>query len=284
LKNFFSLCSKIRNDDKKNGSAVMIVLNAVNVTFGMGTIMEKQVLKKLNLNMKNGEFVTVIGSNGAGKSTLLNTIAGEVIPINGSLLIDDHNVTQLSSYERSCEVARVFQDPLAGTCADLTIAENLSIALKRGQRRTMRWAISRQSRSYFSKILKTLNLNLENRLDTSMSLLSGGQRQAVSLLMATLSPLKILLLDEHTSALDPKTADFIMDLTQKIIVEKKLTALMVTHSLHQALQFGTRTIMLHDGHIIYDVEGEERNQLTPQDLLKQFGKSVDDDRLLFQND
>lgn len=260
----------------------MIRLQNIHVTFAPDTVMEKKGLCGIDLDIREGEFVTVIGSNGAGKSTLLNSIAGEILPTSGAIYIDEDNVTKLPGYARAHFVARVFQDPLAGSCGDLTIAENLALAQRRGKTRYLSWALSRALKSDFKEVVKRLKLNLEDRLDTSMSLLSGGQRQAVSLLMATLSPLKILLLDEHTSALDPKTAAYVMDLTQEIINEKKLTALMVTHSLQQALRYGTRTIMLHEGKIIYDVQGEERARLTPQDLLKQFGTSVDDDRLLLQ--
>jgi putative ABC transport system ATP-binding protein len=260
----------------------MIRLQNIHVTFAPDTVMEKKGLCGIDLDIREGEFVTVIGSNGAGKSTLLNSIAGEILPTSGAIYIDEDNVTKLPGYARAHFVARVFQDPLAGSCGDLTIAENLALAQRRGKTRYLSRALSRALKSDFKEVVKRLKLNLEDRLDTSMSLLSGGQRQAVSLLMATLSPLKILLLDEHTSALDPKTAAYVMDLTQEIINEKKLTALMVTHSLQQALRYGTRTIMLHEGKIIYDVQGEERAILTPQDLLKQFGTSVDDDRLLLQ--
>lgn len=260
----------------------MITLNNIHVTFTPGTITEKKALQGVDLTIREGEFITVIGSNGAGKSTFLNAIAGEIIPSLGTIFIDDKDVTKLSSFDRADLVARVFQDPLAGTCADLTIAENMALALRRGKTRGLSPALNHATREHFKGILQQLNLGLEDRLDTLMSLLSGGQRQAVSLLMATLSPLKILLLDEHTAALDPKTASYVMELSQKIITEKQLTALMVTHSLHQALHFGTRTIMLHEGKIIYDVSGDERNKLTPQDLLNQFGRSMDDDRLLLQ--
>jgi len=260
----------------------MIRLKNIHVTFAPGTVMEKKSLQGIDLSISEGEFVTVIGSNGAGKSTLLNSIAGEVLPTLGSIEIDEDKVTKLPGYARAGSVARIFQDPLDGSCGDLTIAENLALAQRRGQRRGLSWALSRSLKQDFAETLKRLNLGLQDRLDTSMSLLSGGQRQAVSLLMATLSPLKILLLDEHTSALDPKTATSVMELTQTIIKEKKLTTLMVTHSLQQALRYGTRTIMLHEGKIIYDVRGEERSKLTPQDLLKQFGTSVDDDSLLLQ--
>lgn len=260
----------------------MIRLQDIHVTFAPDTVMEKKGLRGINLNIEEGEFVTVIGSNGAGKSTLLNSIAGEILPTAGSIYIDDDNMTKLPSYARANFVARVFQDPLAGSCGDLTIAENLALAQRRGKSRCLSWALSKPLKQEVKEVLKRLKLGLEDRLDTSMSLLSGGQRQAVSLLMATLSPLKILLLDEHTSALDPKTAAYVMDLTQTIINEKNLTALMVTHSLQQALHYGTRTIMLHEGKIIYDVKGEERSKLTSQDLLKQFGASVDNDSLLLQ--
>ena len=261
----------------------MITLNNIHVTFSPGEITEKKALQGVNLTILEGEFITVIGSNGAGKSTFLNSIAGEILPTQGSILIDDREVTKLPSYKRADLVARVFQDPLAGTCADLTIAENMALALRRGKTRGLSWALGKHTLDGFKEALRHLDLGLENRLDTLMSLLSGGQRQAISLLMATLSPLKILLLDEHTAALDPKTAGYVMDLSQKMIDEKKLTALMVTHSLHQALHYGTRTVMLHEGKIIYDISGQERSRLTAQDLLNQFGRSVDDDRLLLQN-
>lgn len=260
----------------------MITLSHLKVTFAPGTVMEKKALRGINLEISEGEFITVIGSNGAGKSTLLNAIAGEVIPSQGSIDIDEKNVTRLPAHARAGLVARVFQDPLAGTCGDLTIAENMALAHHRGQRRGLRKGITRTDRELYAETLKTLKLGLENRLDTSMSMLSGGQRQAVSLLMASLSPLKILLLDEHCSALDPKTAAFVMNLTQEIVTEKKLTTLMVTHSLQQALHSGTRTIMLHEGKVIYDVSGKARSKLTVPDLLKQFSTAMDDDRMLLE--
>ena len=258
----------------------MITLSNLKVVFAPGTVMEKKALRGINLKISEGEFITVIGSNGAGKSTLLNAIAGEVISTKGSIHIDEKDVTRMPAHARAGLVARVFQDPLAGTCGDLTIAENLSLAHRRGQRRSLRKGLSRADRDYYAETLKTLKLGLENRLDTTMSLLSGGQRQAVSLLMATLSPLKILLLDEHTSALDPKTANFVMELTQSMIVEKKLTALMVTHSLHQAIAFGNRMIMLHEGKVIDDIAKDQKNDLSVEQLLAKFGETVDDDRLL----
>ena len=261
----------------------MITLSNVKVTFGAGTVMEKKAIRGISLKIHEGEFITVIGSNGAGKSTLLNAIAGEFLPSSGHIKIDERDVSRSPAHARADVVARVFQDPLAGTCGDLTIAENMALADRRGQSRGLSLAQTKTRREEYRHLLSRLKLGIENRLDTSMSLLSGGQRQAVSLLMATLSPLKILLLDEHTAALDPKTAAFVMELTEAVVAEKGLTALMVTHSLHQALHTGTRTIMLHEGKLIFETTGDERKSLTVTDLLNQFGSSVDDDRLLLQH-
>jgi putative tryptophan/tyrosine transport system ATP-binding protein len=258
----------------------MIVLKSVSLTFAPQTIREKRALVDLSLQIKEGDFITVIGSNGAGKSTLLNTISGEYRPDSGTIFIDQEDVTTLPAQDRARVVARVFQDPLAGTCGDLTIAENLALADRRGAKRGLSRALNPQNKAAYQEILKALNLGLENRLDTAMSLLSGGQRQAISLVMATLSPLKILLLDEHTSALDPKTAAFVMELTQKVIQEKKLTVLMVTHSLHQALQYGNRTIMLHEGRVIYDISGKEREKLTIEEVMQLFSGTLDNDSML----
>ncbi|MBP9752969.1 MAG: ATP-binding cassette domain-containing protein [Proteobacteria bacterium] len=260
----------------------MIRLQDLKITFNKNTVIEKKAIQGITLNIEEGNFITVIGSNGAGKSTLLNAIAGDVLPSDGKIYIDDEDVSNKYAYMRSHAVARVFQDPLVGTCGDLTIAENMALALKRGSCRSFKRALLKPLREEFAHILSRLNLGLENRLDTSMNMLSGGQRQAVSLLMATLSPLKILLLDEHTSALDPKTADYVLNLTQDIVSEKKLTVLMVTHSLNHALQMGNRTIILHEGKLLFDVNGNERTSLTIEDLLSHFGSKVDDDRLLLQ--
>lgn len=260
----------------------MITLKNVRVTFGSGTVLEKKALRGINLSIEEGEFITVIGSNGAGKSTLLNAISGETLPSSGHIHIGNQDVTTWPASKRAKMVARVFQDPLAGTCGDLTIAENLSLAESRGLCRGIGRALNRSRRGHYREILSRLNLGLENRLDTLVGTLSGGQRQAVSLLMASQSPLQILLLDEHTSALDPKTAAFVMKLTEQVVAEKKLTALMVTHSLQQALQVGTRTVMLHEGKVIFDVSGKQRAALSVHDLLEQFGSSVDDDRLLLR--
>lgn len=260
----------------------MISLKNIHVTFGLNTVLEKEAVRGISLNIEEGDFITVIGSNGAGKSTLLNTIAGDILPIQGKIYIDQDDVTNKKSYDRAHVVARVFQDPLIGTCGDLSIAENMALAMSRGKQRFFKRALNKEMRTKIQTILKRLDLGLENRIDSSMSMLSGGQRQAVSLLMATLSPLKILLLDEHTSALDPKTAAYVLSLTNDIVAEKKLTVLMVTHSLNQALKIGNRTLILHEGKLLYDVKGQERSNLTIEDLLSHFGKNIDDDRLLLQ--
>lgn len=257
----------------------MIDLKNVHVTYNPDTVRAYKALKGLSLHVEEGEFVTVIGSNGAGKSTLLNILSGSCLPDKGHVVLDGRNVSGWSAERRASFVARVFQDPLAGTCADLTLAENLALALGRGASLSLKKAVTHELMNEFRSSLKALRL--ENRLDALVSSLSGGQRQSLSLIMATLSPLKILLLDEHTSALDPKTADFVMKLTNERIVEKKLTTVMVTHSLHQALQWGDRTIMLHEGRVICDMKGEERQNTSVSDLLNKFG--VDDDRLLLNH-
>lgn len=258
----------------------MITLSNINLTFAPSTIREKKALRNISLQINEGDFITVIGSNGAGKSTLLNTISGEYIPDSGQIQIDDEDVTRINAAGRSKDVARVFQDPLAGTCGDLTIMENMALAQRRGQSRGLSRALKKHALQFYQEALQKLELGLESRLETAMAMLSGGQRQAVSLLMATLSPLKILLLDEHTSALDPKTAAFVMDLTDKIIREQNLTALMVTHSLQQALKYGNRTIMLHEGQIVKDISGDDRLQMTPEDVLALFSDAADDKLLL----
>jgi putative ABC transport system ATP-binding protein len=262
----------------------MIRVEGLTVTFHRGTPMETKALRGLDLEIPTGQFVTVIGSNGAGKSTLLNAVAGEVVPQSGRILIDSADVTRWPAPRRSALVARVFQDPLAGTCESLTIEENLSLAAARGRRRGLRLAIDRRSREEFRSRLRSLGLGLENRLGDKVGLLSGGQRQAVSLLMATLCPSQVLLLDEHTAALDPKTADFVLNLTNRIVTEQRLTTLMVTHSMRQALDMGERTVMLHEGKVVLDVSGEARARLDVPDLLAEFsrlrGRELADDSLL----
>ncbi|NWN90763.1 ABC transporter ATP-binding protein [Marinobacter adhaerens] len=262
----------------------MISATDLRLTFGQGTPLENPALQGMSLTVNQGEFVTVIGSNGAGKSTFLNALAGEVMVDSGTIIVDNVNVTRLPTHRRAKRVARVFQDPLAGTCEGLSIEENLSLAIKRGQRRGLGSAVKKQYMEQFRDSLSSLNLGLENRLGDKMGLLSGGQRQAVSLLMASLTPSSILLLDEHTAALDPKTATFVLELTTKIIEEQKLTTLMVTHSMKQALEVGSRTVMLHQGQVVFDIHGKDREGLEVKDLLELFeqqrGLSVDDDSLL----
>jgi putative ABC transport system ATP-binding protein len=262
----------------------MIEVRDVHVTFGRGTPLENRALRGLDLTIPVGEFVTVIGSNGAGKSTLLNVLSGDAGAERGRIGIDGIDVTRWPAPKRAGLVARVFQDPMAGTCEALSIEENMALAYARGRSRGLKASIDAPRRAVFRDRLSVLGLGLENRLGDSMGLLSGGQRQAVSLLMATLTGMKILLLDEHTAALDPRTADFVLQLTRRIIEEQKLTALMVTHSMRHALDYGTRTVMLHEGKVAFDLAGDERRGLDVPDLLKLFGRvrgeQLDDDSLL----
>ena len=262
----------------------MIRVDDVSVVFNPGTALQNQVLDGLSIDIAEGQFVTVIGSNGAGKSTLLNLIAGEVAPSRGRVLIDEEDVTALSASARASRVARVFQDPRAGTCETLTVEENLALAVSRGQRRRLRPALDADRRERFQHALTRLGLGLEHRLGDQIGLLSGGQRQAASLLMASMEPMKLLLLDEHVAALDPRTAGFVLDLTQRIVTEQKLTALMVTHSMRHALALGDRTLMLHEGRVVLDVTGEERRRMTIDDLIARFrtqhGDAIDADSLL----
>ena len=262
----------------------MIRVHGIVVVFNRGTPMETRALGGLDLKISTGQFVTVIGSNGAGKSTLLNVLSGDATVAAGDVSIDDRDVTGWPPPKRAAFVARVFQDPMAGSCADLSIEENLALAAARGERRGLGNALNHRRREEFRARLRQLGLGLETRLADRMGLLSGGQRQAVSLLMATLRPMKILLLDEHTAALDPKTAEFVLDLTRRIVAEQKLTTLMVTHSMRQALDCGERTVMLHEGRIVFDVAGAERKGLDVPDLLalfaRQRGQQLADDSLL----
>jgi len=262
----------------------MLKLNNLHVTFSRGTALETCALRNLSLTINEGQFVTVIGTNGAGKSTLLNVVSGDLTIDSGSILINGKNVTNQAMHKRAKNVARVFQDPLAGTCEDLTIEENLSLAMRRGSSHNLKFAVNNNMRDIFREHLASLNLKLENRLNDRIGLLSGGQRQAVSLLMAALQPSQILLLDEHTAALDPRTADFVLDITKRIVTEKKLTSLMVTHSMRQALDVGDRILMLNHGQIVLDVSGDKRKNLTVQNLLDMFakvcGEQIEDDALL----
>lgn len=262
----------------------MLDIKNVHITFNHNTPIETKALRGASLSIVEGEFVSVIGSNGAGKSTLLNAVAGEVKVDRGQILVNKKDVTRLPVWGRAKDVARVFQDPMAGTCEDLTIEENLALAYSRGQKRGLRVAIKSEMRDFFKERLAVLGLGLERRLSDRIGLLSGGQRQAVSLLMATLQPSKILLLDEHTAALDPRIAGFILELTEKIVEEQRLTTMMVTHSMKQALEHGDRTVMLHQGKVVLDVSGEKRARMTVTDLLQMFervrGEEVEDDALL----
>lgn len=249
----------------------MIELTHISVTFGKNTPLEHHVFKDLHLKIESGDFVTVIGGNGAGKSTLMNVISGDIKVDNGKVLLDRKNVTHLLPHERAHLISRVFQDPLLGSYADLSIEENLSLAYSRGQRRSsLKLALNSKLRERFRSILADIGIGLEDRFQDRMGLLSGGQRQAVSLLMATLRPAKILLLDEHTAALDPKMERLILQLTQRLIDEHKLTALMITHCMNQALEFGTRTIVMHHGKIVRDLEGAARRELQPSELVPFF--------------
>lgn len=248
----------------------MLTVSNVYKTFNKGTINEKKALCGLDLHLNPGDFVTIIGGNGAGKSTLLNMIAG-VYPIdNGKIEIDGVNISRQPEHERAKYIGRVFQDPMRGTAAGMEIQENLALAYRRGMKRTLKWGISKQEKAMYAEKLKILNLGLEERMSSKVGLLSGGQRQALTLLMATLVKPKLLLLDEHTAALDPKTAKTVLELTEKMIADGNLTAMMVTHNMKDAIRLGNRLIMMHEGRIIYDVAGEEKKNLKVSDLLKKF--------------
>lgn len=261
----------------------MIRVSGLDVVFGRGTPLEKRALDGVDLTLGEGEFVSLIGSNGAGKSTLLGAIAGDVTAAAGRIEIAGRDVTRQSTPRRASVVARVFQDPLAGSCGQLSIEENLAIAAARGHRRGLGLAIGKRRAALRDRVA-ALGLGLENRLTDRMGLLSGGQRQALALVMATLSTSSVLLLDEHTAALDPGMAEFVIELTERFVSDFGLTTLMVTHSMRQALDTGARTVMLHEGKIVLDVSGETRSGMTVEDLVEMFrrtrGKSIDDDELL----
>ena len=250
--------------------AEMLKLDNIHKTFNPGTINEKIALNGVNLTLNEGDFVTVIGGNGAGKSTTLNAIAG-VWPIDsGKIYIGGDDVTKLSEHKRAKYLGRVFQDPMTGTATTMSIEENMAIAARRGEKRGLSWGITHQERDTYREMLKTLDLGLEDRLTSKVGLLSGGQRQAITLLMASIKKPKLLLLDEHTAALDPKTAAKVLEISDKIIAENHLTAMMVTHNMKDAIVHGNRLIMMHEGHIIYDVSGEEKKNLHVSDLLAKF--------------
>ena len=262
----------------------MLKLRKGKKVFNPNTINEKVALKEVDLEMKLGEFITVIGSNGAGKSTLLNVIAGNYQLTNGEIIIDDQNLTGVPDYDRAHLVSRVFQDPLQGTAASMTIAENLVLALRRSGKLNLSKGVTSDRREIFKNELSILNLGLEDRLDDKVGLLSGGQRQALTLVMATIQEPSILLLDEHTAALDPKTAEKIVSITKELVSHHNLTTVMVTHDLDHALKLGTRTIMMDNGRIVLDVEDKERENMTIDDLLEKFAKvsghELTNDRIL----
>ena len=248
----------------------MLELKNIYKTFNAGTINEKRALNGLNLTLNDGDFVTVIGGNGAGKSTMLNAIAGVWSVDSGSITIDGVNGTNLPEHKRAAYIGRVFQDPMMGTAATMQIEENLALAARRGKKRSLRIGITREERDQYREALKQLDLGLEDRMTSKVGLLSGGQRQALTLLMATLQNPKLLLLDEHTAALDPKTASKVLTLSDKIVRENNLTTVMITHNMKDAIKYGNRLIMMHEGHIIYDVSGEEKKNLKVSDLLAKF--------------
>ena len=251
----------------------MLELRNIVKTFNAGTVNEKRALNGLSLTLEDGDFVTVIGGNGAGKSTMLNAIAGVWRPDSGSVIIDGKDVTDMPEYKRAAFLGRVFQDPMLGTAANMQIDENLAIAARRGKRHSLLWGVTAAEREEYKKLLAPLGLGLENRLTSKVGLLSGGQRQAITLLMASLNTPKLLLLDEHTAALDPKTAKKVLEITDSIVAEKRLTTIMITHNMKDAIQHGNRLIMLHEGRLLIDVRGEEKQKLTVEDLLGMFTKA-----------
>ena len=263
----------------------MLKLENISLTFNPGTVNEKKALENLSLHLEKGDFVTVLGSNGAGKSTLFNTIAGTYLPDSGKVYLDGKDITALPDFKRSKTIGRLFQDPLKGTAPNMTIEENLALAYLRANHAKSPFSmLTKADREEFRERLAMLGLGLEDRRDTPVGLLSGGQRQALTLLMATLVTPKILLLDEHTAALDPGTAEIVLDLTRKIVAENNITCLMITHNLASALALGNRTIMMANGQVRLDLKNEQREGLTPDDLLKLFrNQGLDNDRIMFSN-
>ncbi len=259
----------------------MLTLTHVAKTFNPGTITEKKALKDISLELKEGDFVSVIGGNGAGKSTLLNLIAGVHQADSGSILLDNIDITTWKEYNRAKFLGRVFQDPMMGTAANMSIEENLAMAMRRGKRRGLAWHIKNEERDLYREKLALLDLGLDKRMQAKVGLLSGGQRQALTLLMSCLQKPKLLLLDEHTAALDPKTAKKVLELTEEFVTQDKLTTFMVTHNMKDAIRYGNRLIMMMDGKVVYDVRGEEKKNLTVEDLLAKFSVSgVVSDKLL----
>ena len=262
----------------------MLELKELYKTFNPGTINAKTALNGLSLTLNDGDFVTVIGGNGAGKSTMLNATAGTFFVDSGKVIIDGADVTNLPEHKRAAFIGRVFQDPMMGTAANMQIEENLALAARRGKKRTLRWGVTKAEREEYHEKLKSFGLGLEDRMTAKVGLLSGGQRQALTLLMASLQKPKLLLLDEHTAALDPATAAKVLELSDRIVRENQLTAMMITHNMKDAIVHGNRLIMMNEGHIILDIEGEEKKKLTKQDLLEKFaevaGAQVESDEVL----
>ena len=262
----------------------MLMLKNIEKTFYKGTINEKKALNGINLTLEKGDFVTVIGGNGAGKSTMLNMIAGVYPMEKGSIILNGENISKKPEHERAKYLGRVFQDPMKGTAAGMEIQENLALANRRGGKRGLRWGITKKEKEVYHEELKKLDLGLEDRMTAKAGLLSGGQRQALTLLMATLQKPELLLLDEHTAALDPKTASKVLNLTEQLIKEQELTAMMITHNMRDAIRFGNRLIMMHEGRIIYDVSGEKKKNLEVPQLLEKFeqasGEALANDRMM----
>lgn len=262
----------------------MLKLEHLYKTFNPGTINEKIALSDLSLHLKPGNFVTVIGGNGAGKSTMLNAIAGVWAVDSGRIILDGEDITALPEHKRAKLIGRVFQDPMMGTAPNMQLEENLALAMRRGQRRGLSWGVTRAEREIYREKLRSLNLGLEDRMTVKVGLLSGGQRQALTLLMASLQKPKLLLLDEHTAALDPSTAAKVLELSDKIVQENQLTAMMITHNMSDAIRHGNRLIMMNEGSIILDISGDEKKKLTKQMLMEKFaqiaGAQVDSDQVL----
>lgn len=263
---------------------ILLSIQSIHKTFEGGTVNENHILKGLSLDVEQGDFISIIGGNGAGKSTLMNVLAGTLAIDEGDILLEGKSIKQMPAVKRSKDISRVFQDPKMGTASRLTIEENMAVAYRRGKSRGLSWGVTDKERQIFIASLKELGLDLEKRLKVDAQFLSGGQRQALTLLMASLVKPKLLLLDEHTAALDPKTSDMVMDLTQKMIENHHLTALMITHNMENAIAYGNRLVMLHEGRIVVDIKGEEKRKLTVPQLLELFHKSsgsmLDNDELL----
>lgn len=254
----------------------MLELSNVSKIFNGGTVNEKVALNRLNLKLEEGDFVTIIGGNGAGKSTMMNIVSGAMQPDEGSVILGGVDVTKISEHKRAKYLGRVFQDPVMGTASDMQIEENLALAARRGKVRGLGWGITKTERETYRQMLAEMDLGLEDRLTTKVKLLSGGQRQALTLLMATMNRPKLLLLDEHTAALDPKTSAKVLAITKKIVEENNLTTLMITHNMADAIAYGNRLVMLHEGKIIYDAKGEEKKNLTVKSLLEKFETAAGD--------